>query len=276
MRPPAKRDKIVNEFKARILSGVAAPGSRMPTEQELAHRLNVARETIAVSPTNRNDDIDWHSLSHLNESGKVIVFTLWYQPLFQFLKERGTSVALVTLGNENRCCGCREFTDRWIHLHDDISAVMREADHFLRTEYECGKTCIITRNYTGEDQGSFDLSLNAPCPEIVFFTRKEHDRKYREELNALYRRHRFDGLFLQVPYLHRFDYSRTLNENLGLPEKVRLLTYSETPYSTRLPQRVPGINFNFRELGAEAVRRLKNFTGKPVDYAIKPFIDSFQ
>ncbi|MEI3004502.1 MAG: GntR family transcriptional regulator [Victivallales bacterium] len=42
MRPPAKRDKIVNEFKARILSGVAAPGSRMPTEQELAHRLNVA------------------------------------------------------------------------------------------------------------------------------------------------------------------------------------------------------------------------------------------
>lgn len=353
MRPPAKRDKIVNEFKARILSGVAAPGSRMPTEQELAHRLNVARdtlrdalrileeeqlieripgkgtfiraqekeqgnvitfllpcadiiadrigyrtslitremlcgamiegnkqklriETIAVSPTNRNDDIDWHSLSHLNESGKVIVFTLWYQPLFQFLKERGTSVALVTLGNENRCCGCREFTDRWIHLHDDISAVMREADHFLRTEYECGKTCIITRNYTGEDQGSFDLSLNAPCPEIVFFTRKEHDRKYREELNALYRRHRFDGLFLQVPYLHRFDYSRTLNENLGLPEKVRLLTYCETPYSTRLPQRVPSINFNFRELGAEAVRRLKNFTGKPVDYAIKPFIDSFQ
>ncbi len=233
-------------------------------------------ETIAVSPTNRNDDIDWHSLSHLNESGKVIVFTLWYQPLFQFLKERGTGVALVTLGNENRCCGCREFTDRWIHLHDDISAVMREADHFLRTEYECGKTCIITRNYTGEDQGSFDLSLNAPCPEIVFFTRKEHDRKYREELNALYRRHRFDGLFLQVPYLHRFDYSRTLNENLGLPEKVRLLTYCETPYSTRLPQRVPGINFNFRELGAEAVRRLKNFTGKPVDYAIKPFIDSFQ
>ena len=59
-------------------------------------------ETVAVSPTNRNDDIDWHALSHLEASAKVIVFTLWYRPLFSFLAERKCRVALITTGSENR------------------------------------------------------------------------------------------------------------------------------------------------------------------------------
>ena len=233
-------------------------------------------ETIAVSPTNRNDDIDWHALSHLDESGKVIVFTLWYKPLFQFLADRGVRVALITLGNENRCRGCQDFTDRWIHLHEDVPAVMREADFFLRTEYECMRTCIIANNYLGEDAETFSLFLNAPSPGLVFFTRDADDRKYKSGLNDLYKHYQFDGLFLQVPYFHSFDYGKTLNDNLGLPAKVRLLTYCETPYSTRLPIRVPALNFNFRELGAAAVRLLKDLDEKTLDYEIEPFIDTFQ
>ena len=79
------REKL-QERLAKLSGGVAV--IKVGAQTEVAMKEQKLRiETIAVSPTNRNDDIDWHSLSHLNESGKVIVFTLWYQPLFQFLPE---------------------------------------------------------------------------------------------------------------------------------------------------------------------------------------------
>ena len=233
-------------------------------------------ETVAVSPTNRNDDIDWHALSHLEASAKVIVFTLWYRPLFSFLAERKCRVALITTGSENRRAAQSGLTGGWIHLHENVPAVMRTADAFLRTEYECGRTCAILQNYAGEIQEGFDLFPDAPCSELLFFTRAEHDRKYRELMNALYRRLRFAALFQQTPCLHAFDYSRSLNANLGLPERVRILTYCETPYNTRLPVRIPALNFNFRELGAAAVRLLKTSGENTPDYVIEPFIDFFQ
>ena len=353
MRPPVKRDKIVNELRGRILGGILAPGARIPVEQEFARHWGVARdtlrdalgileeeglieripgrgtfvraqrkeegnvvtfllpcaeiladrigyrtslitremlcgamieggkrklriETIAVSPTNRNDDIDWHALSHLRASGKVIVFTLWYQTLFPFLAERKCRVALVTLGKENRLPGCGTLPGNWVHLHDDPMRVLREAHLFLKREYDCARTCAILPNYAGEASAGFRFFPEAPCRELIFFTKEEHDRKYRAEMRALYERFRFDGLFLQVPCLHSFDYSRTLNANLGLPEQVRLLTYCETPYTMRLPFRIPAVNFDFRELGAQAVRLLNNGVEKVPDCVISPFIDSFQ
>ena len=179
-------------------------------------------------------------------------------------------------GSENRRAAQSGLTGGWIHLHENVPAVMRTADAFLRTEYECGRTCAILQNYAGEMQEGFDLFPDAPCSELLFFTQAEHDRKYREQMNALYRRFRFDGLFLQTPCLHAFDYSRSLNANLGLPERVRILTYCETPYNTRLPVRIPALNFNFRELGAAAVRLLKTSGENTPDYVIEPFIDFFQ
>ena len=153
---------------------------------------------------------------------------------------------------------------------------MRTADAFLRSEYGCERTCAVLQNYAGETPEGFDLFPDAPCPGLLFFTQTEHDRKYREQMNALYKRFRFDGLFLQTPCLHAFDYSRSLNANLGLPERVRILTYCETPYNTRLPVRIPALNFNFRELGAAAVRLLKTSGENTPDYVIEPFIDFFR
>ena len=51
-------------------------------------------ETIAVSPSNRREDIDWKSLDHLDSSSLVFVDSFWYLPLFPFLLERGCRVVL--------------------------------------------------------------------------------------------------------------------------------------------------------------------------------------
>ncbi len=238
-------------------------------------KQNLRVETIAVSPSNSNEDIDWRSLSHLNQSSRVIVFTLWYHPIFPFLAERGVKAALITLGEENHCAAYREFTDRWLRLHDDIPAVMRTADHFLREDCACEKTALIARSYAESDKGPFDFHASIPDIAPAFFRSGEDDERYRAALRSIYQRQKFDGLFLQTSYLHAFDYTRSLNENLGLPERVRILTYCETPYSTRTFPRIPALTFDFRKAGALAVKRLAAETRTAEDLAFEPFIETF-
>ncbi len=46
MKPPKIRNRIAGDFRARILSGTLAEGSRLPTEKEMARHLGIARETM--------------------------------------------------------------------------------------------------------------------------------------------------------------------------------------------------------------------------------------
>jgi len=94
-------------------------------------------ETIAVSPTNRNDEIDWSSLKHLDRSSRVIAYSFWYEPLFDFFSRRGVRLALLTLGRENFLPLPPGLASSCIRLTDDVEVFHRTALRFLRGEMDC-------------------------------------------------------------------------------------------------------------------------------------------
>lgn len=352
MKPPKIRNRITGEFRARILSGALAEGSRLPTEKEMAHHLGIARETLreamsllseeglieripgkgtfvvsrkkesnvvsfllpcadiladrigysnsmitrellcgvitegakqncrvetlALSPTNQNDNIDPRVLAHLDSSSCVIVFSLWYRTIFERLEKSGCRAALFTLGNESDCPQFRHYTDQWLHFQDDVPALLRMADHFLRTEYDCRKTAVIDPALQGVDKAPFDRMPEFRYPKQYSLWNNEERENYRRQICAYWKKERFDGLFLKAPELASVEFSKSLAHNLGLPDSVRIITNGESPYNMKLLPHVSALNFNFRSVGAQILRELKRTEYHPRKIRIEPFIDSFQ
>ena len=63
--------------------------------QEACRRLMCELETLAISPTNNLNDIDWSQLFNLNKGSLVIVYGLWFQKIFPFLLATGCKVVLI-------------------------------------------------------------------------------------------------------------------------------------------------------------------------------------
>lgn len=347
MKKPEKRDRIAEEFSARIIGGMLSPGSRLPTEQKLAEILRVSRdtvrsamqvlenralieripgqgtfvrkssdknriitfllpcaevlagrigyraamitrellsgaireggklqyrvETIAVSPTNRNDEIDWNALSHLNSSSRIIIYSNWYQPLFPFFREIGARTVLIT-HSEFASRGKRIAGGQMV-LRGDSAEVCGKANMYLRQELSCRKICMLPPSEIEAGWEFFDLIRPMPFTGRIFYRSADQDRDFRNALRKIYDAAPFDGLFLQLPYLHEYHYERALNDNLGLPDGVRVLIYLHNPYEAL--RNVPSLNFDFRGIGAAAVRAL--CTGKPenTEQVFHPFINQY-
>jgi len=213
-------------------------------------------ETVAVSPSNRNDDIDWLSLRHLSRSSRVIAYSAWYAPLFDFLRGQGVRTALVTLGKENLMPLGPGLTERSFRLHDDSLILARTAANFLRGELDCRRIALIGTPHEGMPciREHFDFCVPMPHPERVFHRSAADDREFRSALRRLHEHHRFDGVLLSAPYLHEYDYTAGLNDNLGLPSGVRVLLWLHNPYEA--VRNAVCLTYDFREVGAQAVRAL--------------------
>ncbi len=352
MKPPKIRNRIAGDFRARILSGALAEGSRLPTEKEMARHLGIARETLrgilslleeehlveripgkgtfitsrkknddvisfllpcadiladrigysnsmitrellcgvitegakrncrvetlALSPSNRNDDVDPRILAHLNDSGRVVIFSLWYRTIFEQLEKSGCRAALLTLGNENDFPPLGHFTDQWLHFQNDVPALLKTADHYLRKECDCKKTAVIDPAFQGLEKGPFDLMPRFRYPkQYSLWTQKDREN-FQAQLAACWKKERFDGLFLKVSELPSVDFSRSLAFNCGLPDSVRIVTSGEGPYNTRLLPRTPAVRCDFREAGARIVRELTAPEYHPRKIRLESFLDSCQ
>ncbi len=352
MKPPKIRNRIAGDFRARILSGALAEGSRLPTEKEMSHHLGIARETLrevlsrleeeglveripgkgtfvasrkragsvlsfllpcadiladrigyansvitrellcgvitegakrncrvetlALSPANRNDDIDPRVLAHLDSSSRVVVFSLWYRTIFERLEKSGCRAALLTLGNENDDPPLRRYTDQWLHFRNDVPTLLKTADRFLRAECDCRKTAVIDPALQGLDKGPFDLMPRFRYPKQYSLWTPEDREHFRRQLAACWKKERFDGLLLKVSELPSVDFSRSLAFNCGLPDSVRIITSGEGPYNTRLLPHTPAIRCDFRSAGTQIVRELTNPEYHPRKIQLESFLDSCQ
>jgi len=63
--------------------------------QDACGKLMCELETLAVSPTNDLNDIDWPQLFNLNKDSLVIVCSLWFLKIFPFLSAAGCKVVVI-------------------------------------------------------------------------------------------------------------------------------------------------------------------------------------
>ena len=186
------------------------------------------------------------------------------------LGRRGVRLALVTLGRENFRPLPPALASSCIRLTDDVEAFHRTAVGFLRREQECRTICLMQDLHRAGALSAYDAVYDVPAADRVFHQSAADDRHFRAAMRKLYRQKPFDGLLLGAPYLYGYDHSVSLNRNLGLPENVRVLMYLHSPYPA--VRNVPCLGYDFRGIGADAVRALCRTEAQNEVQVFQPFI----
>ena len=244
--------------------------------------LNCRMETIAVSPTNSLNDIDWRQLEHLDSESRVIISAGWFFPLFDFLKKRRCKVF----------CGCNHN----IRLSDPFEPIPPERhpsrDWFWHTDdaaysYELavgklwGKGCrsiAVASNWLDQPKG---IPLQGYRDGLRAYGLKRDLRweltpklppwpYLKEGLVKWYKKEKFDGLLLcprpeDVPYGEVYS-----NEILGLPETVKIILVNCVPELSFKYGNLPMVYFDWFDHGYQAVTELMAKPFIPREKIIKP------
>ena len=230
--------------------------------------LNCQLETIAVSPTNSLDDIDWRQVEHLSAGSRVILSAGWFFPLFDFLKKRRCRVFCQCTHNNRLSAPFDPIPPERRPLRDwfwhtlDVPAAFELAVGKL-SQAGCG-TIAIASNWLDQPQGVViqgyrdgikaygmrkELCLNLSPQMSAWPYLKQRLREWHDQ-------EKFDGLILcprsaDVPYGE--IYSNTV---LGLPDEVKIIVVSCVPESSLRFGTLPMIYFDHFAFGYQAVREL--------------------
>lgn len=244
--------------------------------------LNCQMETVAVSPTNSLDDIDWQQVDHLDSESRVIISAGWFFTLFDFLKKRNCKVFC-------SCCHNIRLSDpfnntspefrpsrEWFWDTDDIPGAFEMAVDTL-----WGKGCrsiAIAANLIDQPRGvvtqgyndglrkhglSKRLCMNLPLQMPAW-------PYLREKLREWHKKEKFDGLLLfprsaDVPYDEIYS-----NSVLGLPDSVKIILVCRVPETSFRYGTLPMVYFDFFKKGYRGTTELMREPFAPREKIIGP------
>lgn len=229
-----------------------------------AGETNCRVETVAVSPTNRNDDIDWGKLEHLNSGSKVILSGWWYHTIFSFLHKRGCRVALINIGMNPVKDKYREILGNWLLSHDNGANTFEKGVDYLAAK-GCRRIAMaipdLTNKHYHSPAGYFrGVKKIGGMPRsgiVLDITDIYIDNKgLPQALREFESEHHFDGLLINIPPNLNVDYRLTLNKNLLLSEKVRILTLFPEEYNSKIIPQTPTLHYPYQQMGYDAAIRL--------------------
>ncbi len=221
-----------------------------------AHELNIGFETVVVSPTNSQTDINYSALSHINRASRLLV-TPWFCDLFEWLYKKQCQVCL--LHGQNIFYGYRQYTRNWLKLERNRNGALRKIIHqFQQRGYRrialvspfvlSEKNHCLTLSYQEEMRSSEapELILEVPCSDTLTFG----------ILGDFYRRHQFDSLIFSGSFGKNSHGS--LNRNLGIPEHIPIFGIDCVPELYPLVDTIPYCINNYEQIGYDAVTMLAN------------------
>ena len=247
---PCPEQIISSEYVMGVLRGVLSG----------AAERNCEVETVAISPTNDPNDIDWSKLFNLNSESRVVVTGLWFSKIFPFLLASKCRVAVVYEGRKQAVKHkADKMISRWLRLNkrvDDIAA--RMAEHLLRTG--CRRP-VFFMNYLESSAGTDRLErITEICrqfsPEVkpLFIPIGEDIRNDTEKLEALAEKHLkdypCDGFLVSFSAgckIMRKRFPDCPGGFVDLPRQKPLITPDRNLFYS---------DFNLEKIGDEAVRLL--------------------
>ena len=135
--------------------------------QDACCKLQCELETLAVSPTNNIDDIDWKNLFNLNKDSLVLVYGYWFMKIFPFLV---ASRCKVLLTHEQLRYDKYDLKD-YLKLPDWNDFLLNREDEaykMVRHMYESGyRRPAFLMEYLNEDDNIMPVALRAACDKIL-------------------------------------------------------------------------------------------------------------
>ena len=228
-----------------------------------SHLLNFHVVTLSISRTNSQQDIDWNALRQLPERARVVFYSNWFYPVYPLLYEKKCRVMMVRNVWQNIPAE-QDYPDKWASCYlDEYSAFISNVE--LLHSSGCRKI-IAAGAYLDNPEnprkaGYFEGLRRCGFPmesAMTFATLSVSDDSdaFKQCIRRLYEQYCFDGLLTALPDSLSIDYTRTLNGNLGIPEKIKIITEFEYEYNNSLKRPVTSCTFDFQEVGEELSRFL--------------------
>ncbi len=241
-----------------------------------AVRMNAHVITLPVSPTNREEEIDWRSLERLPEGARIVFFGRWFQNIFPLLQRKRCLVVNIhdmVYNNPE----IRKYTDSWVRIRADVAEAAADfvkrafrrgcrriavAASFLEDEF-----CPIKAGYLEGLRRCFGEAVTPICLDLGGVL--EPELAFRPRLRALHEKFRFDALYFGLHDHFPVDYRLSFHANLGLPDDLFLVTHAQYDFNRNCRPRIPYVTFDWKNMGETATRFLFSETYEPVEFTFK-------
>lgn len=242
-------------YRRKLLSGA------MRAIRETGSRL----ETIAVSPTNSAENIDFDTLDHLNRDSRVIVSGMWYAPIFEILYRRSAKVCLLDGQILYSCLSVHKFAKHWLIGDMDVKKGVYELT--LKLHHKgCRRIAIMSPylNYEGHPrlEGYRQALRETELDEFIFVRKMESVGALLTKEVRFLRQHQCDGLIVGASNFFGHN-GEDINEILNLPEKIQIAAIYFDHEVNFLHRQPLSFDFDHEEMGYDSVMRLLSAEPEP-------------
>lgn len=244
-----KVEPIISRHAMQVLEGALIAASELGA-------------TVETQPTTRNNDsmaVEWKWLEGIGPESLVLAGSSWHLRTLVGLHKRGCRIAMISthdilediFANLTRhflvynCSSQNAFLQGIKYLIESgcrkIALAMPER-HFFNPE------CQALKFY----EQALQLHGNS-YRQVIYW---ERDNNPRKVLSAAYEKEPFDALIFQDPDQRDFNYSLSLQENLGLHRKLKIITAENNMQYSFFKERAHSIELDISGAACEAAKML--------------------
>lgn len=251
------------DFLSETVLDISAQNARRVLKgfSQVAFEYDHRVETVPVSPTNNEHDIDWRKLNFVNQDSRIVLFGYWYCDLFQLLLERRCRIVFIRSQNYRQ----KIYTDFIKHSFcitaNTFGATENAVKHLAGAG--CSRIALFSGHLSEPEHPTMHGYLSGIAKSGLAFTawhKMPPDlltlTDVNRHLRGFYRKcGGFDGLLVEASYLVHL-HLRDLYRELAIPGTVKLLVMSDIEGSQRMTPPLSCIAFPYEEIGRIAARRL--------------------
>lgn len=235
----------------RILKGVT----------QVAFEHNYRVETVPVSPTNYNSDIDWRKVEHLNSDSIVIISSPWYHKLFPFLHECACKVALIhTQTYEIETCA--DYLKDWFLIEMKRAEALCSAVQYMNKLGQ-RRIALMHGNLSEKNHPALRgyLSGLKKCGLAYSAWLETPETRISAQevitiVSDFYKENKFDALLTSSIFLSPLRQQASVYRALGIPDSVKVLTVDSSEFFPNTYPSLYRIDFPWEEAGRYGARAL--------------------
>lgn len=229
---------------------------------QTASKYDAKVKMLPISRTNNRNEIEWSWLKELGAGSKVIAYSAWFLPALTELSRRGCRISMISTEVFWRSAYESIVKDWALFTYMTVDGASQLVQHLLEHGYQ--RPAIATKYADEPDEPLVTGYEKVMSKRKLFFRNIIHlpysdGSSMESDINAIqaaYKQDPFDSLILACPLSWKFNYQISLQENLGLPEHVRIMFLEDHSDCGRLVPNISSIRYPRKQIGNDAAEAL--------------------